>query len=314
MGWGPISGLKDNIVDVARDGAKGFQDAVDYAKKNVSVSDVGHAALDVVGLVPVVGEAADLANAGWYAAEGNYADAALSAAGAIPFAGWGAAAVKGAKYGTKAVDAGRAVMKTGDEVAEAGATASKGADDAAAAGKAPETQAGDAGGPVDPPGGGKKTAGGADEPDPVQPGRGSSKDADEPIAANPGKIDEGASRFRPKEREIAQWYADRGYDVQSVPRKPGEKTPDAIITRDGVSKAAEFKTVETPRSETIVSKATKGSKQSGEGGNITIDTRTAGTSEDAAREALDRLSNSDKLPVGSTVTVLGDGFALTMTR
>ncbi|MEU4743506.1 DNRLRE domain-containing protein, partial [Actinosynnema sp. NPDC023658] len=35
----------------------------------MSFSDIGHLALDVVGLVPVVGEVADLANAAWYAAE-----------------------------------------------------------------------------------------------------------------------------------------------------------------------------------------------------------------------------------------------------
>ena len=36
-----------------------------------SLSDVGHAALDVAGLVPGVGEVADLANSAWYAAEGD---------------------------------------------------------------------------------------------------------------------------------------------------------------------------------------------------------------------------------------------------
>lgn len=166
MGWGPVSRVFDKVVDVAQDGSKGFSKAVDHVKKNVSPSDVGHVALDVVGLVPVAGEAADLANAGWYAAEGNYADAALSAAGAIPFAGWGATAAKGVKYGMKAADAGKAATKAGDQALEAGETASKVADDAADGATPPRPQAGDAGGPVDPPGDGKKTAGGADEPDP----------------------------------------------------------------------------------------------------------------------------------------------------
>ncbi|NUT32694.1 MAG: DNRLRE domain-containing protein [Hamadaea sp.] len=108
-----------------------------------SWSSFGHIALDVVGLVPVVGEVADLANAAWYAAEGNYADAALSAAGAIPFVGWGAAAVKGGKYAYKGIDAlqsGSKLVddavqngtKLGDDVAGAGA---KPADDLAGAGK-----------------------------------------------------------------------------------------------------------------------------------------------------------------------------------
>jgi len=69
------------------------------------LSDLGHGVLDVVGLVPGVGEVADLANAAWYTAEGDYVLAGLSAAAAIPFAGWlatgGKAAVKGARAAEK---------------------------------------------------------------------------------------------------------------------------------------------------------------------------------------------------------------------
>jgi RHS repeat-associated protein len=71
----------------------------------MSWSDLGHAALDVVGLVPVVGEVADVANGVWYAAEGNYVDAALSMASAIPLAGYGATAVKAVRYGDRVIDA-----------------------------------------------------------------------------------------------------------------------------------------------------------------------------------------------------------------
>ena len=60
-----------------------------------AASSIGHGLLDVAGLVPVVGEAADLANAAWYTAEGDYTMAALSAAAAIPFAGWAATGAKG---------------------------------------------------------------------------------------------------------------------------------------------------------------------------------------------------------------------------
>ncbi|MDQ1008833.1 RHS repeat-associated protein [Streptomyces sp. V4I23] len=72
---------------------------------DVSLSDVGHAALDVAGMVPVIGEVADVANGVWYAAEGNYADAALSMAAAIPGIGAAATAAKYAKKGAKAADA-----------------------------------------------------------------------------------------------------------------------------------------------------------------------------------------------------------------
>jgi RHS repeat-associated protein len=86
-------------------------------------SDLGHAVLDVVGLVPVVGEAADLANAAWYSAEGDYANAALSAAAAVPFVGWGASAIKAGMYIYKGMDAARSGSRYVDEAADvAGAT------------------------------------------------------------------------------------------------------------------------------------------------------------------------------------------------
>jgi hypothetical protein len=50
-------------------------------------SDVGHLVLDVGGIVPVVGEAADVANAAWYAAEGKYLDAGLSLISIVPIVG-----------------------------------------------------------------------------------------------------------------------------------------------------------------------------------------------------------------------------------
>jgi len=52
-------------------------------------SNVGHFVLDVLGLVPVLGEWADGLNASWYAAEGRYWEASLSAAGTVPIAGIG---------------------------------------------------------------------------------------------------------------------------------------------------------------------------------------------------------------------------------
>lgn len=51
-------------------------------------SSVGHVLLDIVGLVPGLGEAADGLNSAWYLSEGNTTDAAISAAGMVPFVGW----------------------------------------------------------------------------------------------------------------------------------------------------------------------------------------------------------------------------------
>lgn len=52
-----------------------------------SWSDIGHGALDLVGFVPGWGEAADLANAGWYAAKGEYLNAGLSLISVVPVIG-----------------------------------------------------------------------------------------------------------------------------------------------------------------------------------------------------------------------------------
>lgn len=73
-------------------------------------SGVGHTALDLLGLVPVLGEPADLANAAWYAAEGNHLDAGLSLISVIPVVGdvigkgGKLAKALGSKLGGKALD------------------------------------------------------------------------------------------------------------------------------------------------------------------------------------------------------------------
>jgi hypothetical protein len=76
-------------------------------------------ALDIVGMIPVVGEVADIANAGISLARGDYAGAALSLAAAIPGVGWAATGAKLATKGKKAYDA----LKAGGKIAGAAAKA-----------------------------------------------------------------------------------------------------------------------------------------------------------------------------------------------
>lgn len=64
--------------------------------------------LDIVGMIPVIGEVADVVNAGISVARGDYAGAAMSLAAAIPGAG---TAVTAAKLTTKAVKATKAMSK-----------------------------------------------------------------------------------------------------------------------------------------------------------------------------------------------------------
>jgi uncharacterized protein YukE len=76
------------------------------AANHFSSSDIGHAILDVAGLVPLIGEAADGINAAWYTAEGDYSNAALSAAAMIPGIGMAAA---GARMAARGSDIARSV-------------------------------------------------------------------------------------------------------------------------------------------------------------------------------------------------------------
>ncbi len=72
------------------------------------VSGVVHTVLDIAGFIPGLGAIPDLINAGLYAAEGDWKNAALSSTAAIPLAG---DAVKGTSM----------VVKGGKELFEAGA-------------------------------------------------------------------------------------------------------------------------------------------------------------------------------------------------
>lgn len=87
---------------------------------DIDWAEVGHGALDLLGFIPGFGAAADVVNGLWYAAEGNYVDAALSFVSAVPGAGDAAA---GAKLGKKAAGAIRA-LDTADS-AQAAARAAK---------------------------------------------------------------------------------------------------------------------------------------------------------------------------------------------
>nr|WSU73266.1 hypothetical protein OG499_10015 [Streptomyces anulatus] len=72
---------------------------IDWGK---ALSEGGHLGLDILGLIPGLGEPADLVNCLWYFGEGKKMDAGLSCAAIVPVAGWLATAGKGGKWVTKA--------------------------------------------------------------------------------------------------------------------------------------------------------------------------------------------------------------------
>ncbi len=59
-----------------------------------NLSFVGHTALDIAGLVPVIGEPADFINGTWHGWEGDYVNSVLSFAATVPIACWAATSGK----------------------------------------------------------------------------------------------------------------------------------------------------------------------------------------------------------------------------
>lgn len=78
-------------------------------------SSAGHIVLDVLGLIPGIGELADLANGVWYYAEGNVVDGSLSMVALVPLGGQ---AATGAKWGRKVLtgEAAEAALKNLDNI------------------------------------------------------------------------------------------------------------------------------------------------------------------------------------------------------
>ena len=98
--------------------------AVEYCKQNPL--EVIHGALDVIGMIPALGNIADGLNAAIYLAEGDYLNAAMSAVSLIPFGNAVSAVGKTvSKYGDDVVEA---AVKCGNNIVE---TAAKNSDETA---------------------------------------------------------------------------------------------------------------------------------------------------------------------------------------
>jgi len=74
--------------------------------------------LDVAGMLPVIGEPADLINAGLYALQGDMLNAGISVGSAIPLIGMGATGIKWTKNAAEAMADVRAVGRAGENASE----------------------------------------------------------------------------------------------------------------------------------------------------------------------------------------------------
>lgn len=94
-----MSGWIDDQVDAAEAEQQEAEDEAGPLWKRLA-----HGALDLTGLVPVVGELFDAVNAVWYFADGDVINGALSAGSVVPFVGWGFQGGKWVRTGLKASD------------------------------------------------------------------------------------------------------------------------------------------------------------------------------------------------------------------
>jgi RHS repeat-associated protein len=102
--------IQTNITNAAKN--------IDWSKVAKTSLDVVQGGLDIVGLIPGVGEVADGVNAAIYLARGDTVNAALSAAACIPFAGWAATGGKVANKTIKAIDAANDIAKAVDTASD----------------------------------------------------------------------------------------------------------------------------------------------------------------------------------------------------
>ncbi|MFB9367223.1 RHS repeat-associated core domain-containing protein [Kitasatospora albolonga] len=111
---------------------KAVSKAVNTVKDNYkAISNIGHTVLDVAGMIPVIGEIADVANGVWYAAEGDWKNAAMSFAAVVPVVG---SAVTGARVAAKAA---KYVSKATSRTSKATSAARRGTSWSAKAGPPP---------------------------------------------------------------------------------------------------------------------------------------------------------------------------------
>jgi hypothetical protein len=107
IGAPPIAGatafqalLADDIKNIGQ----ALQDEAKKAEEEAGPwwAQLGHGLLDLVGLIPVIGEPADFVNGVWYFADGKPTDGALSMGSMVPFAGWFVSGGKWVRRGLKA--------------------------------------------------------------------------------------------------------------------------------------------------------------------------------------------------------------------
>ncbi|TCC29021.1 hypothetical protein [Kribbella speibonae] len=126
--------------------------------------------------------------------------------------------------------------------------------------------------------------------------------------------------FKPKERAIADRLAAEGWRIDARladHTQDRSKNPDVMVRKaqdvDGV--IIEFKTLESGKSNAVKRNIHEATEQAGERGEILIDGRTVGLSEDVALRSFRRaLGQPGGRVAGVVHVILGDGRLITYTK
>lgn len=126
--------------------------------------------------------------------------------------------------------------------------------------------------------------------------------------------------FEPHELLIAERLAEEGWRVDVRPAdhsRPHHKNPDVMVRRSASSRGVvvEFKTPTSLKNSAVKRNMNRGSGQSGTDGEVVIDGRWIGLSEEDAERAFRRASSQPGSRVASMVhVILGDGRLVSYAR
>ena len=94
-------GQLDAVANESATALNEMGEAVPTEDEESTGETIAHTVADAAGFIPGIGDAVDLAHAGVYALQGRGVEAGITAAAAVPFAGWAVGAEKLGKAGTK---------------------------------------------------------------------------------------------------------------------------------------------------------------------------------------------------------------------
>jgi hypothetical protein len=132
-------------------------------------------------------------------------------------------------------------------------------------------------------------------------------------------VHDGQGSFLPKERRIANRLAEEGWRIDARPEDhgSGNPNPDTMVRKDGDGEGVivEFKTQDSGSSNAVKRNMLKASRQLSTTGEVVIDGRPVGLTEETALRSFRRACGQPGSTVVAVVhVILGDGRLVTFTK